>query len=117
MWFDLDRYRERYTELSDWERQKRQRHKEANYLYVRYADDGVVLCDGTKEQAEARRQELLEFLKAELELELSLKKTKVTHIHEGFEFLGFLIDRRVGATGKWVPRIRMPMRAMTKSFG
>jgi RNA-directed DNA polymerase len=105
---------ERYTELQHGERQKRKSHKEANFLYVRYADDFVVLCDGTKERAEAMRQELYEFLEAELKLKLSLEKTKVTHIHEGFEFLGFLIDRNIGAKGTWVPRIRIPRQAMKK---
>ena len=86
----------------------------ANFLYVRYADDFVVLCDGTKEQAETMRQELYEFLKSELRLELSLEKTKVTHVSEGFEFLGFCIDRSIVGSGKWAPRIRIPMRAVDK---
>ena len=86
----------------------------ANFLYVRYADDFVVLCDGTKEQAETMRRELHEFLKSELMLELSLEKMKVTHASEGFEFLGFLIDRNIVGSGRWAPRIRIPMRAMEK---
>jgi RNA-directed DNA polymerase len=111
---ELDRYMERHTELLRWKRQGRKRQGLANYLYVRYADDCVVLCDGTKEQAEAMRQELHQFLRTELKLELSLEKTKVTHDHEGFEFLGFLIDRNITGTGKWAPRIRIPQRAMEK---
>jgi RNA-directed DNA polymerase len=77
----------------------------------------VVLCDGTKEQAEAMRQELYGFLKAQLTLELSLEKTKVRHASEGFEFLGFVIDRNIVGSGKWAPRIRIPMRAMEKARG
>jgi RNA-directed DNA polymerase len=114
---ELDRYMERYTELPSLERQRRNRLKSANFLYVRYADDCVVVCDGTKEQAEAMRRELYEFLKAALKLELSLEKTKVTHIHAGFEFLGFLIDRNITGMGKWAPRIRIPKRAMEKVPG
>ena len=114
---ELDRYMARYTELQLTERQRRKRQKKANFLYVRYADDFVVLCDGTKEQAEAMRQELYGFLKAELKLELSLEKTKVTHVQEGFEFLGFSIDRNVAGSGKWAPRIRIPVRAMEKVRG
>ncbi len=79
-----------------------------------HATRRVVLCDGTKEQAEAMRQELYEFLKAELKLELSMEKTKVTHISEGLEFLGFAIDRNLSGRGKWAPRIRIPIRAMEK---
>jgi RNA-directed DNA polymerase len=111
---ELDGYMERYTELVRWKFQQRKRQGLANFLYVRYADDFVVLCDGTKEQAATLRQELYEFLKAELKLELSMEKTKVTHVSEGFEFLGFLIDRQVVGSGKWAPRIRIPTRAMEK---
>ena len=105
---------ERHTELRVPERQKRKRQKKANFLYVRYADDFVVLCDGSKEEAEAMRKELHEFLGTELKLELSLEKTKITHIHEGFEFLGFVLDRNITGTGKWAPRIRIPERSMEK---
>jgi RNA-directed DNA polymerase len=111
---ELDRYMERYTELTSLQRRKRKGQGLANFLYVRYADDFVGLCDGTKEQAEELRRELCEFLRAELKLELSMEKTKVTHIHEGFEFLGYLIDRNITGTGKWAPRIRIPTRAMEK---
>jgi RNA-directed DNA polymerase len=114
---ELDRYMERYTEIPRWDRSKRKGQGLANFLYVRYADDFVVLCDGTKEQAETMRQELYGFLKAELTLELSLEKTKVTQVHEGFEFLGFAIDRNIVGSGKWVPRIRIPTRAMEKVRG
>jgi RNA-directed DNA polymerase len=114
---ELDRYMERYTEIPPWDRSKRKGRGLANFLYVRYADDFVVLCDGTKGQAETMRQELHEFLKSELMLELSLEKTKVTHVSEGFEFLGFLIGRNIAGTGRWAPRIRIPMRAMEKVRG
>jgi RNA-directed DNA polymerase len=114
---ELDRYMERYTALTDYERQKRKRQGMANFLYVRYADDWIVLCDGTRAQAEALRQELYEFLKQELKLELSLEKTKVTHISKGFVFLGFLIDRSIAGSGKWAPRIRIPANAVEKVRG
>jgi len=105
---------QRYTKISIPDRSRRKGRGLANFLYVRYADDFVVLCDGTKEQAETMRRELHEFLKSELMLELSLEKMKVTHASEGFEFLGFLIDRNIVGSGRWAPRIRIPMRAMEK---
>jgi len=111
---ELDRYMERYTERSTYERQKRKRQGKANFLYARYADDFVGLCDGTREQAEALRQELYEFLKLGLKLELSMEKTKVTHISEGFEFRGFRIDRGIAGSGRWAPRIRIPTKSMKK---
>lgn len=93
---ELDKYMERYTELQPKERGQRKRRGLANFLYVRYADDWAALCDGTRAQAEALRQELYQFLKEELKLELSCEKTRITHVAEGFEFLGFLIERNIG---------------------
>jgi RNA-directed DNA polymerase len=54
---------------------------------VRYADDFVVFCSS---QAEAQqvRQELTHWLKMR-GLGLSEEKTRIVHIQEGFDFLGF----------------------------
>jgi 5-methylcytosine-specific restriction endonuclease McrA len=60
----------------------------------------------------AMRQEIADFLRAELQIELSMEKTKVTHITEGFKFLGFWIERSVGQSGKSVPKIRIPKEAL-----
>jgi RNA-directed DNA polymerase len=54
---------------------------------VRYADDFVILCE-TKEEAESMYQRLIPYL-TERGLELAEDKTKVVHITEGFDFLGF----------------------------
>ncbi len=54
---------------------------------VRYADDFVILCE-TNEQAEGMFEKLKPYLNAR-GLELALDKTKVTHLSEGFDFLGF----------------------------
>ena len=75
----------------------------------------VVLCDGNKQQAEAMKQELTEFLADHLKLELSQEKTKVTHVNDGFEFLGYLIERGIGTSGKLTPRIRIPKSALDKA--
>jgi RNA-directed DNA polymerase len=79
--------------------------------------DWVVLCEGTKGDAQALKQELGEFLEKELQLPLALEKTKVTHIKEGFTFLGFLIDKAVGGRGRGIPRIRSPRAAARKLRG
>ncbi len=55
---------------------------------VRYADDFVVFCE-TKEDAESTKQLLDAWLK-ERGLTLSAEKTKVVHLSEGFDFLGFV---------------------------
>jgi group II intron maturase/HNH endonuclease len=59
----------------------------------------VTLCNGTKEEAEAMKQELATFLRTELKLTLSEEKTKVTHLNDGFVFLGFRIQRCRAAQG------------------
>ncbi|MGQ4620047.1 group II intron reverse transcriptase/maturase [Nocardia sp. R7R-8] len=59
---------------------------------VRYADDFVVLVRGTAAQTEALRDEVAGVL-APLGLRLSQTKTRVAHIDDGFDFLGFRIQR------------------------
>jgi RNA-directed DNA polymerase len=110
---ELDRYMERYTALPRWEKTKRRRRKEANFVYVRYADDFVGLCNGTKRQAEVMREELSLFLKTTLCLELSKEKTQTTHLNEGFKFLGFWICRAMGQKGM-ITRVTIPKEAMDK---
>jgi RNA-directed DNA polymerase len=69
------------------------RRGHATYRLVRYADDFVVLVRGTREQAEAIRDEAARVLRDELRMELSAEKTLVTHVDEGFDFLGHRIRR------------------------
>jgi group II intron reverse transcriptase/maturase len=95
---ELDKYMERYTALSTEEKTARREQGLANYVYIRYADDFVVLCNGTKGQAEALRAELHQFLASTLKLTLSLEKTRVTHLNDGFDFLGFHLRRCMGGS-------------------
>jgi RNA-directed DNA polymerase len=74
------------------ERARRRRNGEANYRLVRYADDFLVLTSGTRAQAEAMRGEVAAVLAA-MGLRLSQEKTRITHINEGFDFLGWRIQR------------------------
>ena len=97
---ELDMYMwDNYTGLPQKEKTKRRKSGLSNYAYVRYADDWLVLCNGTKEEAYAMREELQTFLAEHLRLDLSLEKTKVTHLNDGFEFLGFKVQRRMGSKG------------------
>jgi RNA-directed DNA polymerase len=79
---------------STYQRTKRRRAGLANYRIVRYADDFVVLVAGTKAHTEALREDVARVL-APMGLRLSEAKTKVCHIDEGFDFLGFRIQRRL----------------------
>jgi hypothetical protein len=72
----------------------------------------VVLCNGNKDQAEDMREELYQFLKSSLRLELSKEKTKITHLNDGFNFLGFRMQRSQGGLGMgnvliWAPAARL----------
>ena len=64
----------------------------ATWRLVRYADDFVVLVAGTRGHAEALREEVAAVL-APMGLRLSAAKTRICHIDEGFDFLGFRIQR------------------------
>ena len=89
---------ERY-DLPSYERKKRRKQGLANFAYARYADDFVVLCSGTKEQTLEMRQEVCDLLRTFLRLNLSMEKTKVVHLNEGFDFLGFHLRRSMGNKG------------------
>jgi RNA-directed DNA polymerase len=71
-----------------WRRLKGQ----ATYRLVRYADDFVVLVAGRRAHVEALREEVAAVLRP-TGLRLSETKTRIAHIDEGFDFLGFRIKR------------------------
>ncbi|MDP5211316.1 group II intron reverse transcriptase/maturase, partial [Microbulbifer sp. 2205BS26-8] len=62
--------------------------------YCRYADDFVIIVKGTKAQAEAIREECRQMLQGTLKLTLNMEKTKLTHVNDGFVFLGHRIIRK-----------------------
>lgn len=68
--------------------------------YCRYADDFVVIVKGSKAQAEEIREECRAFLEGELKMTLNMEKTHVTHVNDGFVFLGHRIIRKRGAHGR-----------------
>ena len=47
-------------------------------------------------------------------LTLSEEKTKVTHITEGFDFLGYRVIRSIGTKGKMIPKVLIPERAIKR---
>ncbi len=72
-----------------------------NWRTVRYADDFVVLVDGTEADAGALREEIAGVL-VPLRLRLSPAKTRIVHMSDGFDFLGFRIQwKRKRGTDKW----------------
>jgi len=109
---ELDRYMaSTYLNLSNYARVRRRKEGKSNYLYVRYADDFVVFCNGSKAEALAMKEELKGVL-SNMGLTLSEEKTKVTHITGGFDFLGYRIIRSIGTKGKMVPKVLIPAEAI-----
>ncbi len=74
-------------------RERRRRHGHATYRLVRYADDFVVMVAGTKAHAEDLKVEVAAVLST-MGLRLSEDKTMIVDIDEGFDFLGFRIQRQ-----------------------
>jgi RNA-directed DNA polymerase len=74
-------------------RSYRRRKGLANYRLVRYADDFVVLVAGTRADAEQLLDVTAEVLRP-MGLRLSETKTTIVHIDDGFDFLGFRIQRQ-----------------------
>lgn len=69
--------------------------KQGNNHLIRYADDFLLLTNGKRSEAEELKVEFGDFLREELKLELSPEKTLVTHVNDGYDFLGFHIRRYV----------------------
>ena len=85
-----------------YERARRRRQGLPNYRLCRYADDWCLAVSGTKEHAEALREEIAGVLQSQMGLRLSAEKTLVTHIDEGLDFLGWHIQRhRKPGTGRY----------------
>lgn len=74
-------------------RQQLRREGGATYRIVRYADDFVVAVAGTRGHAEEVRVDVEAVLQS-VGLRLSQAKTRIVHVDEGFDFLGFRIQRQ-----------------------
>lgn len=107
------------------EKWKRRQQHLGNAILTRYADDFVILWNGSHEEAQALKAELKQFLWEELHLELSEEKTQITHVTDGFNFLGFHIQwmlpkaeykpwLRVTPTEANLTRFRAKLKAQTK---
>lgn len=63
-------------------------------LYIRYADDFVIILASDKKFAESIKEKIASYLEKNLGLELNDQKTTITNTREGFRFLGAEIRRR-----------------------
>jgi RNA-directed DNA polymerase len=86
-------WQDRYQNITSYQRKKRRQTGQGNIELVRYADDFLIMTNGTKATAETAKAEFAEILQ-EMGLKLSPEKTFITHLNDGLEFLGFHIQRK-----------------------
>lgn len=92
---------------------KAARDRRPNVRFVRYADDWCVfITRASKRYAERLRDEIGTFLRRKCGLELSVEKTHITHVQDGFDFLGFRLSRQVGQSGRQAPKIKVGQKAL-----
>ena len=90
------------------------RKGQPNTRFARYADDWCVfITRGSKRYAERLRDQIRKFLTTHCGVELSMEKTRITHVRDGFEFLGFHLQLGIGQHGRYVPKIRVPRKALS----
>ncbi len=95
------RFEDAWNAWTPHQRKWRKAKGQPSYRMVRYADDFVILVRGTEAQAQALKEQTAEFMRERMRLTLSPEKTHITHVDDGFDFLGFRIQRR--------PRNRVPV--------
>ncbi len=69
------------------------RLRQAGFALTRYADDWVIIC---RSKVEAELASARAVLEGDLKLRLHPEKTRIVHITQGFEFLGYKIGRGRG---------------------
>jgi RNA-directed DNA polymerase len=82
-----------YGSLDRKVKEHRRQTQQGNCALIRYADDWLLLTNGSKQEAYRLRDEFQSFLAERLKLELAVEKTHVTHVNDGFNFLGFQVRR------------------------
>ncbi|TAM20147.1 MAG: group II intron reverse transcriptase/maturase, partial [Rhodanobacter sp.] len=89
--------------------------RRAKINFVRYADDFIV-TGVSKEILEARVKPLIVGFLAERGLQLSVQKTKITHVTEGFDFLGWHVQKHVKENARKDFLRIVPSRRNAKAF-
>lgn len=84
-------------------------------MLTRYAEDWVAIWNGSRTRAEEIKAEIAAFLANSLKLRLAEEKTLITHIDDGFAFVGYRLkgDKR-WTDGKWCLFSRVPPKAMQR---
>ena len=110
---EFDKWAEAKWHLPKHEQRARRRQGIGNYRMYRYADDFVVISNAGIADVRKAEEDMRTFLETELHLKLSSTKTKITHLNDGFDFLGFHIQR-VKPEGCWVVYLRPTPQAQAR---
>jgi len=85
-----------------------------NWRIVRYADDFVIMTNGSRADVVRLQEQVREVLTG-LGLRLSAAKTQITHLSEGIDFLGFHIQwRQRRGGGKWYCMVFIADKAFSR---
>jgi len=109
---ELDQWVKQWTNIPRKEKNNRRRNGKGNWKYVRYADDFLMLCNGDKSETERMESRLRNYLSNDLELTLSKKKTELVHVNDGFDFLGFHVERSINGMGEKQTQITIPKESI-----
>lgn len=109
---ELDQWMKQWTDFTRNQSSKRRKEGKSNWGYVRYADDFLVLANGKKPQVEEMEDRIRDFLGTELKLTLSKRKTELVHVNDGFDFLGFHIERSENGKGEMQTQFTIPGEAI-----
>ena len=107
---EFDQWAAAQWDLDPNARRRNRRAGLGNYKMVRYADDFVAVSNASKAEVKATKQAIQQFLETKLHLTLSAEKTVITHVNDGFDFLGFHIQRK-RVNGKWAVHLRPTAKA------
>lgn len=118
---ELDQWIKRWTDKTKYEGTLRRNRGKGNWHFVRYADDFLLLTNGTKEQAKTMMNRVRDYVDKELNLTLSDRKSELNHAEDGFSFLGYHLEAKTdtGGVKRKIPKdairdIRDKIRAATQ---
>jgi group II intron reverse transcriptase/maturase len=92
---EMDKYWwQKYGLLTKEQKTYRRTKGLGNVQYIRHAENFIILTNGRKQFAVELEEEFRDFLADKLGLELSPSESKVSHADDGFDFLGFHLERK-----------------------
>ena len=111
-----------YRQRPEWEhlsssslQYRRKKEVGGTLMLTRYADDWVATWNGSRDRAEEIKADIKTFLANHLGLRLSENKTLITHVDDGFAFLGYrMIGDKRWTDGRWCLFSRVPQSTIRR---